>query len=219
MWFNDPAEILSIAKKNGTSIFVLEDLAVVDIPNALILEPDTKTAITIEQVRKITASLGLKQTTDQFVIIRPADKLSLGAANALLKNLEEPGEHIHYVLLTNVATRIIPTIRSRAAIYFLKPTPGKEMEVSANEKDKEVAKQLIVASPKELIEIAERIAKPKTARADALRLLAITIEILYKSYYVTKKDVFLKKIPRFLTAYENIDKNGHVKLHFVADLC
>ena len=56
-------------------------------------------------------------------------------------------------------------------------------------------------------------------RAYALLVLATAIEMLYKSYFITGKDVFVKKLPQFLTAYENIDKNGHIKLHLVADLC
>ena len=37
--------------------------------------------------------------------------------------------------------------------------------------------------------------------------------------FITKKEVFIDKIPKFLGAFENIDRNGHVKLHLVADLC
>lgn len=219
MWFNNVEDIFRIAVKSGTSIFVVKDPFRIDTADAIVLEPENKAAITIEQVRKITASLGLKQTHDRFIIVRPADKLSLSAANALLKNLEEPGEHVHYILITDSLSRVIPTIRSRAAIYFLKPKSMKSDEIVADEKDIQLAKKLIVANPRELIEITEHITKKKTARVEALKILALTVEVLYKSYYVTGKDVFLKKIPGFINAYENIDKNGHVKLHLIADLC
>jgi hypothetical protein len=49
-------------------------------------------------------------------------------------------------------------------------------------------------------------------------VLGVTIEMLYKSYFKTKNQVFVKKIPKFLEAYSNIEKNGHLKLHLVADL-
>jgi hypothetical protein len=52
-----------------------------------------------------------------------------------------------------------------------------------------------------------------------MSVLETTIEMLYKSYFITKKEIFVKKIARFLEAYENLDKNGHIKLHLVADLC
>ena len=84
----------------------------------------------------------------------------------------------------------------------------------------ELAKRLVVAKPADLPSLADEITKSKDGvRQRAMTVLGTAIEILYKSYYKTGKDVFIKKLPKFLTAYENIDKNGHVKLHIVADLC
>ena len=61
--------------------------------------------------------------------------------------------------------------------------------------------------------------KKDNVRAWALEILGIAIEMLYKTYLINGKDVFLMKLPKFLVAYENISRNGHVKLHLVADLC
>ena len=78
----------------------------------------------------------------------------------------------------------------------------------------------VKAKPADLPAIADEITKGKeSSRLLALSILGAAIEILYKSYFKTDKDVFLKKLPKFIEAYENIDKNGHVKLHLVADLC
>ncbi len=219
MWFHNLSEISQIARRAGTSIFVVPNNTPVEIKNATILQPDKKTVITIDQVREMLGRLSLKQSTDQFVIIRPADKLGLDAANTLLKNLEEPGEHIHYILITEMPSKLLPTILSRAAIYFLKNTDGFVLDIDATENDKELAKKLIAGKPADLVEIAEKTTKKKSARDDALNILAIAIEMLEKSYFMTKKDVFVSKIPKFLNAYENISRNGHVKLHLVADLC
>jgi DNA polymerase-3 subunit delta' len=46
-------------------------------------------------------------------VVRRAEELSLSAANALLKTLEEPGSRTHFVLLTALADALLPTIRSR----------------------------------------------------------------------------------------------------------
>ncbi|MBR3248884.1 hypothetical protein IKF89_02545 [Candidatus Saccharibacteria bacterium] len=219
MWFHDESEIPQIAVRGGTSVFVVPEEARIEIPQALMLEPEEKTTITIEQVRKVTASLGLKQTTDRLVVIRPADKLGIEAANALLKNLEEPGEKVHYVLITATPAKLPQTILSRAAVYFLKPAEGFDLTIKASEQKKQLAKRLIAARPADLVEIAENLAKKKPARTAALEILGLTIEMLQKSYFITGKEVFIQKIPKFLTAYENISKNGHVKLHIVADLC
>lgn len=219
MWFDNLAQILEIAARGGTSVFVVPNEARIEVPMAIILEPEEKTVITIEQVRKMTAGLGLKQITDKFVVIRPADKLGLDAANALLKNLEEPGDKVHYILLTEAPSKLLPTILSRAAVYFWRDPKGLSMEIVANEKDKEIAKKLIVAKPADLIEIADKMAKKKQPRVEALRILGLAVEMLQKSYLITGKEVFVQKLPKYLKAYENISQNGHVKLHMVADLC
>lgn len=49
----------------------------------------------------------------RVVLIYPADKLNLNAANALLKTLEEPPEHTLFLLLTHDVQRLLPTIISR----------------------------------------------------------------------------------------------------------
>ena len=85
---------------------------------------------------------------------------------------------------------------------------------------KDLAKKLMVAKPVELVALAEQITKHKdNVREFALSVVGTAIEMLYKSYYLTSKPVFLKKIPKFLEAYDAINKNGHIKLHLVADLC
>lgn len=218
MWFDDARQIEKIVAGNGTSVLVMPEDVPVELPRAVVLESEGRATITIEQVRNMTSGLGLKQTEDRFVIIRPAEKLGPEAANALLKNLEEPGEKVHYVLVTEAPSRLLPTILSRAAVYFWRGGEGFSLEIRADEKQKLQAKQLIAAKPAEIIEIAEKIAKKKTARAEALEILGLAVEMLYKSYFITGKDVFVKKIPKFLRAYENIAQNGHVKLQIIANL-
>ena len=219
MWFHDIQEIPQIAKRAGTSIFVMPNDIPVDIKNAIIIQPGIKTVITIDQVKEALGRLNLKQSEDQFVIIRPADKLGLDAANTLLKNLEEPGEYVHFVLITEMPSKLLPTILSRATIYFLRNTNSFKLEIDANDKEIEFAKKLIAGKPTDLVDFAENTAKKKSARDEALKYLSLAIEILEKSYFITNKEMFIRKIPKFLKAYENINKNGHVKLHLVADLC
>ncbi len=219
MFFNSIDEILNIAKKSQTTIFVLPKNTEVNIKNAIILAPEEKSIITIEQVREIIGRLSVKQTADQFIIINPADKLGAESANALLKNLEEPKEKVHFILITSSPSELLPTILSRASIYFLKTTGSLDKDLDADPKIRELAKKLITAKPKDLVPLAEEITKKKDeVRKYTLSILATAIEMLYKSYFKTKNQAFIKKIPAFLTAYENIEHNGHIKLHLVADL-
>lgn len=219
MFFDVETQIPTIAARAGTSIFVLPDSIPVKIPSATILQPEEKTVITIEQVKNVMKRLELRQTHEQFVLIRPAEKMSPDAANAFLKNLEEPGEKIHFVLLTSMPDRILPTIRSRAAIYYLRDKNGFDLNVVADDIKKDLAKKLIVAKPNDLIEVAEKVSKNKPARVYALEVVGLAIEMLHKSYYITGKKAFLYKLPKYLAVYDKIAKNGHIKLQIVAGLC
>lgn len=220
MFFESSTEILKIAEKCGTAVFVLPKNVEVDIKNALILEPENKRTITIEQVRNLLGKLGVKQQKDVFIVIRPAELLQIEAANALLKKLEEPNDKVHFLLITDELSQILPTILSRAAIYILKKPLDLKSVTSTDAKIKDLAKRLMVAKDAELVDLAEEITKKKDgAREYVLEVLGVTVEMLYKTYLITGKEVFLKKLPKFLKAYENVAKNGHIKLQIVANLC
>ena len=220
MFFESVDEIEQIARKTGTAIFVVPKDVSVEIRNALVLEPENKSVITIEQVREVISRISTRQVADLFVVVRPADMLGDAAANAFLKNLEEPGDKVHFVLITDSPSKILPTILSRAAIYFLRGGDIITSEIKASEKNKALAKRLLVAKSAELVDIAEEIAKKKDGvRVYALEILGLAIEILYKSYFLTKKEVFVKKLPKFLAAYEGVARNGHIKLQIVSNLC
>ena len=105
-------------------------------------------------------------------------------------------------------------------MYFLRNKKSIDGEIVADEKIKALAKRLIVAKPAELVDIAEEISKKKDGvRGYAMEVLGVAIEMLYKSYFVTGKEIFIKKIPKFLAAYEGVSKNGHTKLQIVSNLC
>ena len=217
MFFDDVSSIREIAGKVGTAVFVVPAEVSVEVPGAVVLQPEDKTVITIEQVRGVIARLSVRQTADLFVVIRPADKLQLEAANALLKSLEEPGDRVHFILVTDSPSMLLTTILSRAAVYFLRAVD--DGGIHADEKVKGLAKRLMVAKGAELIEVAEEIARKKDGvRAYALSVVGAAIEMLYKSYFITGKSVFVAKLPKFLSTYEALARNGHVKLQIVAGL-
>jgi hypothetical protein len=217
MFFDNVSQIQMIAAKCGTAVFVVPDELKVEIPGALVLQPEEKTVITIEQVRQMMERLELKQSQDLFVVIRPAEKMQLEAANAFLKSLEEPGDNVHFVLVTGRPSMLLSTILSRAAIYYLRVQDDQSIHADAKKKD--LAKRLMVAKPNEIVGLAEEIAKKKDGvRNYALEVVGTAIEMLYKSYYITGNRAFVKRLPKFLTLYESLMQNGHIKLQIVANL-
>ena len=219
MFFDDIKEISTIALSSSCAIFVVPKEFDVALDGAIVLEPTSKTTITIEQVREVLGRLSLRQTRDVFVLVRPADALGEEASNALLKSFEEPQEKIHFVLVTDSPSRLLDTILSRSAIYFLRQKVDVDGEIKADAKQIEIAKRLIVAKNTDLVGIANELTKKKDGvRSQVLAILGVAIEMLYKSYFRTHKDIFIAKLPKFLACYEAIMRNGHIKLHLVADL-
>ena len=53
--------------------------------------------------------------------------LSKAAGNALLKTLEEPPEHVHFVLATTEPYKLLDTIRSRSQRFDFHPVPIEEL--------------------------------------------------------------------------------------------
>lgn len=69
----------------------------------------------IDQIRKINNFISQKPFCHQskIVIILETQNLNNESQNALLKNLEEPGENNYIILTTNKTKSILPTIISR----------------------------------------------------------------------------------------------------------
>ena len=83
-------------------------------PDLHILEPDGN-SIKIEQVRAFQRELNLKplEASRKICMIEQAETMTLGAANALLKTLEEPRGDSLLILLSAQPNRLLETIRSR----------------------------------------------------------------------------------------------------------
>lgn len=77
-----------------------------------------KRSISVDQIRQMQQRLHTRPTLGDWraIIIDPADDLEKGAANALLKSLEEPPQGTVFLLVTHRPGRLLPTIRSRCRI-------------------------------------------------------------------------------------------------------
>ena len=222
MFFDNIEQIPEIAARSNFTIFVVPNAKDFDFalfPKALKLVPDEKGKISVEQVREFTALTNSKESREQFLVVCPAEAMNEAAENAFLKSLEEPQEHTHYVLVTSRPSLLLPTVLSRAAVYFLRRENSLEAPVVADEKIKVLAKRLIVANEGDLLGIATEITSKKDgAREVALNVVAVAVELTYKSYFATGNVKFLSKLPNLLKLYDNLTGNGHVKLHLVADM-
>jgi DNA polymerase-3 subunit delta' len=84
------------------------------------------TEISVDQIRTIVlshAAYAPHEGRARVFIVRRAEELSIGAANALLKTLEEPRPGTHFILLTARGDRLLNTIRSRTLPVRFGPLP------------------------------------------------------------------------------------------------
>ena len=76
-------------------------------------------AIKIDQIRELNDFI--QQTVDgwRVVVIHQADKMNIASSNALLKTLEEPGDRVLMILVSDAMLQLSATIRSRVQQYAL----------------------------------------------------------------------------------------------------
>ncbi|MEA3039342.1 MAG: polymerase subunit delta [Sphingomonadales bacterium] len=110
-------------------------------------------SITVDQVRGLSRLFGTTASMSPWrvVIVDSADDLERGAANALLKNLEEPPPHSLFLLVSHAPERLLPTIRSRCRLLRLSPLEPDAMTSALREalpegSDQEIA-ELAAAAP------------------------------------------------------------------------
>ncbi len=89
-----------------------------------------QTELPVDEVRRLSGFFGMTAGAGgwRVAIIDPADDMNENAANALLKQLEEPPEKAMLLLLSHRPGRLLPTIRSRCRRLDLRPLPDSLVE-------------------------------------------------------------------------------------------
>ena len=86
-------------------------------------------SITIDQVRGLQRLFATtpSMSSRRVVVIDALDDLERNAANALLKNLEEPPADTIFLLVSHAPGRLLPTIRSRCRLLRFEPLADAEV--------------------------------------------------------------------------------------------
>ena len=89
-----------------------------------------RTQISIDAVRDLISSAHLRpyEGRTRVYVIQGADRLSVDAANALLKVLEEPPPDVLLLLLTDNPDGVLPTVRSRCQLVEMRPLPIAQVQ-------------------------------------------------------------------------------------------
>lgn len=86
--------------------------------------------IAVDQVRDLSRFLHLapSMARRRVVVIDSVDDMERGAANALLKNLEEPPSGVVFLLISHSPGRLLPTIRSRCRTLIFAPLSDADVD-------------------------------------------------------------------------------------------
>jgi DNA polymerase-3 subunit delta' len=89
-----------------------------------------QTELPVDEIRRLSGFFGMTSGAGgwRVAIVDPADDMNENAANALLKQLEEPPEQAMLLLLSHRPGRLLPTIRSRCRRLDLRALAESEVE-------------------------------------------------------------------------------------------
>lgn len=88
-----------------------------------------KTVVAVDEIRKVGQFLSLTAHDGGYrvVVVDSADDMNTNAANALLKNLEEPPRRTLFILVVHASGGLLPTIRSRCQAVRLAPLADDDL--------------------------------------------------------------------------------------------
>jgi DNA polymerase-3 subunit gamma/tau len=94
-----------------------------------VIEIDAASNTQVEKTRDIIANAQFRPARSRFkiYIIDEVHMLSKASFNALLKTMEEPPEHVKFILATTEAEKVLPTILSRCQRYDFRNIPTREI--------------------------------------------------------------------------------------------
>ena len=97
-------------------------------PDVVTVDDPARKIISVELIRKARADVYIKPNEGlrKVYIIPRAMDMNAAAQNALLKIMEEPPDYAAFLLLTDGAQRLLPTIRSRSVLLQLSPLSERE---------------------------------------------------------------------------------------------
>ena len=94
-----------------------------------VIEMDAASNNSVEDIRSIKEKMNFLPTVAKYrvYIIDEVHMLSTGAFNALLKTLEEPPEHVKFILATTEPQKLLTTILSRCQRFDFKKISNEDL--------------------------------------------------------------------------------------------
>lgn len=126
-----PQSILLTGRKGVglyTTAYALASL-MTDKSSIMTITPDEKGSIKIKTIRELYSQTRTKHYEKLVIIVDDADTMAQPAQNALLKLLEEPPEHVTFILTAHTPQALLPTIISRVQRLEIVPISDKQTDL------------------------------------------------------------------------------------------
>ena len=196
-----------------------------------IFELDAASNNSVEDIRNITDQIRIPPQTGRYkvYIIDEVHMLSNQAFNAFLKSLEEPPEHVVFILATTEKNKILPTILSRCQIYDFKKVDSKSitkllLKICKEKKIKhEDGSLLLIAersdgSIRDSLSIFDRLVSFTNSNL-TLEEVTSNLNILdFNTYFKLTDLINGKDIPGILNLYNDVYNKGFDDLNFLNGL-
>lgn len=106
-------------------------------------DEDTVKKEAVAQIEDSFSKTALEKKGIMVYVINSVENMTAGAANAILKFLEEPNPDTYAILTTRNPAKVLPTIISRCQVFHLRLAPQNEVKQEAialgvNEEDAEL---------------------------------------------------------------------------------
>ena len=139
-------------------------------------------SIKIDQIRELQRKFAYRsdENRPRMYVIEQAEKMTIQAANSLLKFLEEPGERMTAVLLTENPQALLPTIVSRVQRLSFAPLPPDE-----------ICEQLVEDG------VPEYLARPASQLAAGLQA---AVDLAQAEWFAESRNVVIQLIRESLSA-------------------
>lgn len=104
-------------------------------PDVVVVEPEGM-SIKVDQIRYLKSEFSKSgvESRQKIFIIKGAHKMTMSAANSLLKFLEEPAGQVTAFLLTDEPNKLLPTIISRCQLFELSELTKNQLVAQLVEK-------------------------------------------------------------------------------------
>ena len=196
-----------------------------------IFELDAASNNSVEDIRNITDQIRIPPQIGKYkvYIIDEVHMLSNQAFNAFLKSLEEPPEHVVFILATTEKNKILPTILSRCQIFDFKKVDNesiikllskicKEKKVKYEDGSLSLIAERSDGSIRDSLSIFDRLVSFTDSNLTIIEVTSNLNVLDFNTYFKISELINKKDIPGILNLYNDVYVKGFDDLNFLNGL-